>query len=68
MSDDKAESDIANDEKLASGRDTGGIDKSDPNQDSTTSTSETPDYVGRVAGDDMGYEEEQGAERRAEEG
>lgn len=68
MSNDKAEADIESDPKLASGRDTGGIDKSDPNQDSTTSPSETPDYVGRVAGDDIGYEEETGAERRAEEG
>ena len=33
---------------------------------STTATSDTDEYVGRVAGDDVGYAGETGAEARAE--
>ena len=67
MSSDKAEADTQSDDELASSRDTGGVHKDDdPNEASTTSTSKDEEYVGRVAGDDIGYEEETGAERRAE--
>lgn len=64
----KGEPDTQGDDNLATGRATGGKDVDQPNQGSTTDTSETPDFVGRVAGDDIGSEEEQGAERRAEQG
>lgn len=67
MSSDKAEADTQSDEALASSRATGGVEKSDdPNEASTTSTSKDEEYVGRIAGDDIGYAEETGAERRAE--
>ena len=66
MSSDKAEADTESDDAVATSRVTGGTDKADPNQASTTSTSKDEEYVGRVAGDDIGYEEETGAERRAE--
>lgn len=66
MSSDKAEADTQSDEAVASSRETGGVEKDDPNQASTTSTSEDAEYVGRIAGDDLGYAEETGAERRAE--
>jgi hypothetical protein len=48
-------------------RDTGGVP--DPNasdEGSTTGSTPSGGYVGRIAGDDIGYEEETGAERRAE--
>ncbi|MBE7189568.1 hypothetical protein [Jatrophihabitans endophyticus] len=68
MSTDKGEPDTEGDEAVANSRATGGEQKSQPNQASTTDTSEDEEYVGRVAGDDIGYEEETGAERRAEQG
>lgn len=68
MASDKSEPDIETDPKRADSRDTGGVeDSSDPNQGSTTSTTPDGEYVGRIAGDDVGYAEETGAERRAEE-
>jgi hypothetical protein len=52
---------------LAASRDTGGVVEPDePDQASTTGSTPSPEYVGRVAGDDVGYAEETGAERRAE--
>jgi hypothetical protein len=52
---------------LAASRETGGVVEPDqPDQASTTGSTPTPEYVGRVAGDDLGYAEETGAERRAE--
>lgn len=65
----KGEDDVASDPKLASSRDTGGVP--DPDADdaaSTTATSQTPEFVGRVAGDDEGYAGETGAEARAADG
>jgi hypothetical protein len=63
----KPEPDAADDEHLAAGRDTGGVEEPDqPDQASTTGSTPSPEYVGRVAGDDIGYAEETGAERRAE--
>jgi hypothetical protein len=62
----KAESDVAGDPNLATSRATGGNDDQNADdQASTTGTSFTPEYVGRVAGDDVGYAGETGAERQA---
>jgi len=59
------EDDVASDPQVAGSRATGGTDEQDvPDQASTTGTSETPEYVGRIAGDDVGYAGETGAERR----
>lgn len=62
----RGEEDVATDEHVAGSRETGG--RTDPNAAdaaSTTATSETEDYVGRIAGDDVGYAGETGAEARA---
>jgi hypothetical protein len=62
----RAESDVQADPKRADSRDTGGVpNESMPDQGSTTGTTPDGGFVGRVAGDDTGYEEETGAERRA---
>jgi hypothetical protein len=67
MGDDKGETDVAHDPNVATSRDTGGIaDEQQVDQASTTGTTPTPEYVGRIAGDDVGYAEETGAERRAQ--
>jgi hypothetical protein len=67
MTRDKGEADVAADPQVANSRRTGGeADESAPDQASTTGTSPTPEYVGRIAGDDVGYAGETGAERRAE--
>jgi len=64
----KGEDDVAADPQVAGSRATGGIeDPSKPDQASSTGTSDTPEYVGRIAGDDVGYAGETGAERRATE-
>ena len=42
-------------------------DPTKPDQASTTGTTPDAEYVGRIAGDDLGYAGETGAERRAEE-
>jgi hypothetical protein len=63
----KGEDDTAADPQLASSRATGGgPDEGQEDLASTTGTSATPEYVGRIAGDDVGYAGEPGAERRAE--
>lgn len=63
----ESEADAEDAEHLASSRDTGGVaEPEQPDQASTTGSTPTPEYVGRVAGDDLGYAEETGAERRAE--
>jgi hypothetical protein len=67
MADDKPEADVEDDPARADARDTGGVpDPAKPDQGSTTGTTPDDEYVGRVAGDDPGYTEETGAERRAE--
>jgi hypothetical protein len=49
-------------------RETGGVPNDEmPDQGSTTGTTPSEEFVGRVAGEDTGYEEETGAERRARE-
>jgi hypothetical protein len=67
MGDRRAEPDVQGDSERVDARDTGGVsDASKPDQGSTTGTTPDEEYVGRVAGQDVGYEEETGAERRAE--
>lgn len=67
FSKDKAESDVAADPNVAESRDVGGVAADDAeDQASTTGSSPTPTFVGRVAGDDVGYAGETGAEARAE--
>jgi hypothetical protein len=62
-----AESDVAPDPAAARSRETGGEpNPAYPDQHSTTGTTPSDDYVGRVTGDDPGAVEETGAERRAE--
>jgi hypothetical protein len=54
------------DPQRADSRDTGGVpDPEMPDQASTTGTTPDDEYVGRVAGQDVGYAGETGAERRA---
>jgi hypothetical protein len=63
---DKAESDTDADPARVDSRDTGGVpDASKPDQASTTGTTPDDEYVGRIAGDDPGFAEETGAERRS---
>ena len=60
------EEDVRSDEGQALSRSTGGVDDpSHPDQHSTTGTTPNEEFVGRVAGQDVGYAGEQGAERRA---
>jgi hypothetical protein len=67
MAQDKSESDIGSDEQVAGSRATGGVaDPDAPDNASTTGTSATPGFVGRVAGADESDVGESGAERRAE--
>lgn len=55
------------DDAQALSRATGGVeDPSAPDQGSTTGTTPSGEFVGRVAGQDVGYAEEQGGERRAQ--
>ncbi|MGN6472542.1 MAG: hypothetical protein ACTHK4_02695 [Mycobacteriales bacterium] len=52
----------------AGSRETGGVPNDEaPDQGSTTGTTPSEEFVGRVAGQDVGYEEETGAERRMRE-
>jgi hypothetical protein len=54
------------DDAVALSRATGGVENEDmPDQGSTTGTTPSGEFVGRVAGQDVGYAEEQGGERRA---
>jgi hypothetical protein len=63
-----AERDVAPDEGVARTRETGGVpDHTAPDQHSTTGTTPSEGFVGRAAGQDVGYAGETGAERRAEE-
>ena len=62
------EDDVDQDDGQALSRATGGVeDPSQPDQASTTGTTPNGEFVGRVAGDDVGYAGETGAERRAAE-
>jgi hypothetical protein len=58
--------DVNEDDAQALSRETGGVpDPSAPDQGSTTGTTPTEQFVGRVGGQDVGYAGETGAERRA---
>lgn len=63
-----SEDDVAGDPRLAESRETGGEpdDQDETDGVSTTGTAVNQEFVGRVAGDDLGYTEETGAEARAE--
>lgn len=66
--DDRGERDVPTDRKVAWSRKTGGVPRADtPDQHSTTGTTDSDVFVGRVSGTDVGYAEETGAERRARE-
>ena len=61
------EEDADQDDAQALSRATGGVENPEhPDQGSTTGTTPSGEFVGRVAGQDVGYAEEQGGERRAE--
>ena len=60
------EDDVDRDDAQALSRATGGVpDPGAPDQHSTTGTTESGEFVGRVQGQDVGYAGETGAERRA---
>jgi hypothetical protein len=60
------ERDVEPDEGVAASRDEGGVPNPEhPDQQTTTGTTPNEEFVGRVAGQDVGYAEETGAERRA---
>ena len=59
------EEDVDRDDAQALSRATGGGDSSDPDATGTTGTGSSDTFVGRVAGQDVGYAGETGAERRA---
>ena len=59
------EDDAERDDAQALSRATGGGADGGPDADSTTGTGDSETFVGRVAGQDVGYAEETGAERRA---
>lgn len=67
-----SESDVSADTQLARTRETGGQNDDHPAQHATddggttTGTDENQEFVGRVSGQDVGYEGETGAEARAE--
>lgn len=61
-----SESDVPTDPHVANSRQSGGRRSDDESDtDSSTGTGENDTYVGRVAGQDPGYEAETGAEARA---
>lgn len=62
----RPEDDVPLDTAVAWWRGGGGVpDPDQPDQASTTGTTPSGGYVGRIAGDDVGAFEESGAERRA---
>lgn len=59
-----SEADVPQDDAQALSRATGGVLSPDePDQESTTGTGPSGEFVGRVAGQDVGYAGETGAER-----
>ena len=59
------EDDTERDDAQALSRATGGGASEEPDANSTTGTGDSETFVGRVAGQDVGYAGETGAERRA---
>jgi len=67
MASQKPEPDTSSDDHVAGSRDTGGVaNPAAPDQASTTGTTPSPEFVGRVAGTDESDIGESGAEARAE--
>jgi hypothetical protein len=63
----QGEVDAPADPAVARSRDTGGVEQpAYPDQASTGGTTPDDEFVGRMAGDDVGYAGETGAEARAE--
>lgn len=63
------EGDAGHDPRSVASRVAGGVHQQlDADRGSTTGTGVTDVHVGQIAGDDLGYAEETGAERRASEG
>jgi hypothetical protein len=63
----RPEADAPGDTGVAWSREEGGVPRPDaPDSGSTTGTTPNDEFVGRVQGQDVGYAEETGAERRAE--
>jgi hypothetical protein len=60
------EDDVDTDGALANSRSTGGDESQEGDSGTTTGTGHSEEFVGRTAGQDLGYEEETGAEVRAE--
>ena len=58
------EEDVDRDDAQALSRATGGVPGDEPDAEGTTGTGESDTFVGRVAGQDVGYAGETGAERR----
>ena len=58
------EDDVDRDDAEALTRATGGGGSDDPDAPATTGVGHSGEFVGRVAGQDVGYAEETGAERR----
>ena len=59
------EEDVHPDDAQALSRATGGVEDPDaPDQGSTTGTTPSESFVGQAVGQDVGYAEEQGGERR----
>lgn len=59
------EDDVDRDDAQALSRATGGEPSDEPDAAGTTGTGGSGEFVGRVSGQDVGYAEETGAERRA---
>jgi hypothetical protein len=59
-----SEEDVDPDDAQALSRATGGGSSDEPGSESTTGTGDSGTFVGRVAGQDVGYAGETGAERR----
>ncbi|HST47600.1 hypothetical protein [Jatrophihabitans sp.] len=69
MANDKGEADTSADDNVAGSRATGGVSNPEaPDQASTTGTTPSSEFVGRVAGTDESDVGESGAEARAEAG
>jgi hypothetical protein len=62
-----SEEDVDPHDAQALSRATGGGESEEPDAAATTGTGASGTFVGRVAGQDVGYAEETGAERRAAE-
>jgi hypothetical protein len=61
------EDDVDADDAQGLSRATGGVEDPDaPDQGSTTGTTPSETFVGQSVGQDVGYAEEQGSERRAQ--